>query len=190
MDEWELITKCQEGEPEAFEQLVKPYLAMAYRTAYLIIHDKHLAQDAVQEGLIEAYQHIDRLDPKRGAAFRNWLYRIITFRAMNLVRKQKPTDEYEETIPEEALTPLDNVIKREEQSQIWRAIRGMKAEHRAVIILYYYEGFSVSEIAKITGSFEGTVKSRMHKARKLIGQQLDKNSLQSDFSGKGVMTHD
>ncbi|WP_064200294.1 RNA polymerase sigma factor [Brevibacillus brevis] len=190
MDEWELIAKCQENEPEAFEQLVKPYLAMAYRTAYLIIHDKHLAQDAVQEGLIEAYQHIDRLDKKRGMAFRNWLYRIITFRALNLVRKQKPVVEYEEMIPEEATTPLDNVIQREEQRQIWQAIRSMKAEHRAVIILYYYEGFSVSEIAKITGSFEGTVKSRMHKARKLIAQQLDKNFKGSDFLREGAMTHD
>lgn len=187
--EAELSIRCRKGDSASFEQLIRPHLAMAYRTACLIIRDRQLAQDAVQEALFEVYQSLDRFDPDRGVAFRTWFAKIVTHRALNAVRKNKSEDEYREW-PAESTNPLDSVIEREEQQQIWRMICGMKVKHRTVVILYYYGDFSIAEIAEMLGVFEGTVKSRLHHARKLIAAELRKHDDTPHLSKVGVSTND
>lgn len=187
--EVELSIASRKIDSASFEQLVRPHLAMAYRTACLIIRDRQLAQDAVQEALVEVYQSLERFDPERGRSFRAWFAKIVTHRALNAVRRFKPVDEYQEW-PDESTNPLDSIIEREEQQQIWKAICGMKVKHRTVVILFYYGDFSVAEIAEMLGVFEGTVKSRLHHARKLIGTELRKHDDTPHLSKIGVSTND
>lgn len=66
----------------------------------------------------------------------------------------------------------------------------MTLKHRSVVILYYYEEFSIAEIAKILGVFEGTVKSRLHKARNLIAEKIQVNKETQVFTEMGVNMHD
>ncbi|MEJ8544048.1 RNA polymerase sigma factor [Brevibacillus borstelensis] len=187
--ETELSVKCRQGDSASFEELVQPHLAMAYRTACLIIHDRQLAQDAVQEALFEVYQSLDRFDPDRGVSFRTWFAKIVTHRALNAVRRHRPSGVYQEWADESA-NPLKSVIEREEQQQIWRAICTMKVKHRTVVILYYYGDFSVAEIAEMIGVFEGTVKSRLHHARKLIGAELRRQDDKPQLSEIGVSANE
>ncbi|WP_426984045.1 RNA polymerase sigma factor [Brevibacillus borstelensis] len=189
MKEAELSVKYRKGDSAGFEELVRPHLAMAYRTALLIIHDRQLAQDAVQEALFEVYQSLDRFDPDRGVSFRTWFAKIVTHRALNAVRRHKPVSEYQERA-DESTNPLNSVIEREEQQQIWKAICEMKVKHRTVVILYYYGDFSVAEIAEMLGVFEGTVKSRLHHARKLIAAKLQGRDDAPHLSKIGVSANE
>jgi len=89
-----------------FEQLVQPHLGTAFRTAFLLIQDYHLAQDAVQEALWEAYQSLYRFDERKGTSFRAWFMKIVTHRALNLVRRKKPTTEISPDTVECGPSPL------------------------------------------------------------------------------------
>ncbi|XOS91419.1 RNA polymerase sigma factor [Brevibacillus laterosporus] len=85
---------------------------------------------------------------------------------------------------------MESILQKEKEQQIWRAIQTMKPKHRSAVVLYYYEGFSISEIAKILGVFEGTVKSRLHKARKLIAVKIQAEKETQEITEMGVIMHD
>jgi len=179
----------KEGGSVDFETLVQPHLTSAFRVAYLIVHDYHLAQDAVQEALWEAYQSLYRYDERKGTSFRAWFMKIVTHRALNVVRRKKNTEEYMDSI-DPGQNPLESILQREKEQQIWQAIQLMTPKHRSAVILYYYEEFSVAEIAKILGVFEGTVKSRLHKARKLIAENMQIKQEKQVITEMGVIMHD
>lgn len=179
----------KEGAPVNFETLVQPHLTSAFRVAFLIVHDYHLAQDAVQEALWEAYQSLNRYDERKGSSFRAWFMKIVTHRALNVVRRKKKTEEYMDSI-DPGQNPLESILQREKEQQIWRAIQLMTPKHRSAVILYYYEEFSIAEIAKILGVFEGTVKSRLHKARKLIAENIQVKQEKQVITEMGVIMHD
>ena len=179
----------KEGGSVDFETLVQPHLTGAFRVAFLIVHDYHLAQDAVQEALWEAYQSLYRYDTRKGTSFRAWFIKIVTHRALNMVRRKKNTEEYLDSI-DPGQNPLESILQKEKEQQIWRAIQMMTLKHRSVVILYYYEEFSIAEIAKILGVFEGTVKSRLHKARNLIAEKIQVNKETQVFTEMGVNMHD
>ncbi|TPG70198.1 RNA polymerase sigma factor [Brevibacillus laterosporus] len=180
---------AREGGPVGFEALVQPHLTTAFRVAFLIVHDYHLAQDAVQEALWEAYQSLYRYDERKGTSFRAWFMKIVTHRALNLVRRKKKTEEYADSIDPDQ-NPLESILQKEKEQQIWRAIQTMKPKHRSAVVLYYYEEFSIAEIAKILGVFEGTVKSRLHKARKLIAEKIQAEKETQVITEMGVIMHD
>ncbi|MDK8182573.1 RNA polymerase sigma factor [Paenibacillus sp. UMB4589-SE434] len=179
----------KEGDPVDFETLVQPHLTSAFRVAYLIVHDYHLAQDAVQEALLEAYKSLNRYDKRKGTSFRAWFIKIVTHRALNMVRRKKKTEEYMDSI-DPGQNPLETILQKEKEQQIWRAIQLMTPKHRSAVILYYYEEFSIAEIAKILGVFEGTVKSRLHKARKIIAEQIQVRNEKQVFTELGVIMHE
>ncbi|MED1665178.1 RNA polymerase sigma factor [Brevibacillus laterosporus] len=177
------------GGSVGFEALVQPHLTTAFRVAFLIVHDYHLAQDAVQEALWEAYQSLYRYDERKGTSFRAWFMKIVTHRALNMVRRKKKTEEYADSIDPDQ-NPLESILQKEKEQQIWRAIQSMTPKHRSAVILYYYEEFSIAEIAKILGVFEGTVKSRLHKARKLIAEKIQVEKETQVITEMGVIMHD
>lgn len=179
----------KEGGPVDFETLVQPHLTSAFRVAFLMVHDYHLAQDAVQEGLWEAYRSLYRYDKRKGTSFRAWFIKIVTHRALNMVRRKKITEEYMDSI-DPGQNPLESILQKEKEQQIWRAIQMMTPKHRSAVILYYYEEFSIAEIAKILGVFEGTVKSRLHKARKLIAEKIQVKKETQIITEMGVIMHD
>ncbi|MDF9410377.1 RNA polymerase sigma factor [Brevibacillus laterosporus] len=178
-----------EGGPVGFEALVQPHLPTAFRVAFLIVHDYHFAQDAVQEALWEAYQSLYRYDERKGTSFRAWFMKIVTHRALNMVRRKKKTEAYADSIDPDQ-NPLESILQKEQEQQIWRAIQSMTPKYRSAVILYYYEEFSVAEIAKILGVFEGTVKSRLHKARKLIAEKIQAEKETQVMTEIGVIMHD
>lgn len=179
----------KEGDSVDFETLVQPHLTSAFRVAFLIVHDYHLAEDAVQEALWEAYRSLYRYDKRKGASFRAWFIKIVTHRALNMVRRKKKTEEYVDSI-DPGQNPLESILQKEKEQQIWRAIQLMAPKHRSAVILYYYEEFSIAEIAKILGVFEGTVKSRLHKARKLIAEQIQVKNETQVFTEMGVFMNE
>ena len=70
--------------------------------------------------------------------------------------------------------PLDQLLKKEQSGELMRAVQGLDVKYRTIVLLYYYNELGIREIAQITGLFEGTVKSRLSKARKLLKGALVK----------------
>lgn len=157
-----------------FRTLVEPHLAYAYRTALLIILDRELARDAVQEALIRAYRSLDRLRPD--SSFGAWFGRLTVNEARRLARRQwrqpVPLDELPEIATAPSESPEALLLAQEDREQIWTALAGLDELYRTVLVLRYYQGLTDAEIAEALAIPPGTVKSRLHTARQRLQQRL------------------
>ena len=168
-----IITKFQEGDENAFQQLVESYQQKAFRIAVLIVQDDFLANDIVQETFLKVYLNRDQL--KNLSHFSSWFYRILTRTAWELSKKQLPLCK-DENIFQTISSPEDmeqDILQKEVHQQIQQALRALPYHQRTAIVLYYYEGMSVKEIAQATGSMQGTVQSRLFLARKKLRPILE-----------------
>lgn len=174
MDEQEVIKKCQSGDLRAFEPLFRAHLQMAVRTAYLIVRDWSIAEDAAQEAFVRAYASIRSF--RTGQPFAPWLYRIVVNEAKRLAARANrvttvsvmPEDlmAADEQIPEEA------VACQERKRVLWSAIHALNEDHRAVVVLKYFNHFSETEIATVLALPQTTVKSRLYTARQRLAERL------------------
>lgn len=167
--ESELITKCQRGIKEAFYELVEPHLAKAYRTAYAILHSQSEAEDAVQNSLLEVYQTL--IAQKEIQLFGGWFHKLVVYRSLDLYRRK--VKENERTTTAEVLPmvsaveppPIDRLIADEMHEELLSHLLKLTIQHRTVIVLYYFQEYSIEEIAQLLNLKEGTIKSRLYHAR-------------------------
>lgn len=182
--EAELIRRWKKGEEEAFNTIYEKYKNRALRTAWLLCKNLADSEDIVQETFVQCYFHIQEL--KEEQQFRAWMLKILVRTGWKMVKKQKkemPEEQIElhmqrEKFLENTLfrkkteNPLEQTLAREFSGEVSEALEKLSEKHRIVIVLYYYEELSIREIAKVTGSLEGTVKSRLYFARKQLKKQL------------------
>lgn len=174
MEEIELVKQMTAGDMDAFDQLMKLYQPKALRVAYLISASYADSEDIVQETFVACY--MNRHELKNPEAFKSWFYRTLSRNAWRVCRKQKREQPSEEVESEEKAAPgelLKNLVQKEEEQQIYRAIYSLPVKHRTVIVLYYYNQMSIKEIAKTIGCLEGTVKSRLYHAKKKLREILE-----------------
>lgn len=165
-----------------------------YRDAYFVIKDRYLAQDIVQDTFIKAYKHIDNLDKreKMGA----WLSTIATRTAIDLIRKQNtwngiPTEDlmldYRQTNCEVAAS-VETIVENELiQQVIIKKITELKPEYREVIVLKYIHELKDKDISKWTDIKEGTIKSRIHRAKKELRILIQQDESCKDLFGGEVL---
>lgn len=167
-DEQEWMKQCRDGDRDAFYKLVEPLLNRVYSTSAAILRSSHLAEDAVQNALIEAYQAI--MNGKDIRNFASWFKQVAAMRAMDLARKRSKQDrlmdemDHREPIDQQA-QPVEALLKKEEESRLLSQVMSLDIHHRSVILLYYYQEMSLDEISTALGVKKGTVKSRLHHAR-------------------------
>ena len=180
----ELIRKWKEGDEDAFSAMYERYRQTAMRTAWLLCHNLADSEDIVQETFVQCYFHIQEL--KDESRFRPWMLKCLVRTGWKLMKKQKkemPEEQMELHLERERYLestysgktsgePLEEAIAREFSGELTKAVRRLSEKHRLVIVLYYYDELSVHEIAKITGCLEGTVKSRLHFARRQLKKML------------------
>ena len=145
-----------------FTAEVRPMLDTMYRIAFTILQNDADAQDAAQCAMEQAYVSLDRL--KDRSKFRPWLLRILKNKCYVILREKKrviPLDE----LPERGEEPFDAF-------DLKTAFSKLSPESRLCITLYYFEGYSIPEIAAFLNEPEGTVKSRLSRARKAMRQDL------------------
>lgn len=155
----------------SFDEIVSPFLARAYRTAYLVTRNADAAADALQEALIRAYRSLDNL--RAGAPFYPWFARIV----INEAIKQAKAYQRWHPVPEPAIvadhaTPEEALLADEQRERLWQAIQQLSPAHRAVIVLRYYEEMSEAEMATVLDISPGTVKSRLYHAREALQRHL------------------
>ena len=174
-----LLGAARAGDAEAFRALFTPDLDLAWRMALRITGEPARADDALQEGLISAYRALDRVEPRN---LRGWFVRIVQNAARDAGRRERrhPTIQIQ-THEEEgggaerrgaaelpagrASDPAGVVEGRELAARLRVALREIPEERRTAILLFDVDGFTYAEIAEITGSSLGTVKSRISRGR-------------------------
>jgi RNA polymerase sigma-70 factor (ECF subfamily) len=165
------------GEPEAWEALLARYRLPLYAYVYELVHQAQTSLDIVQEAFINAARHIHTL--QRDEKFGSWLFNIAHQKCIQHWRKQQPAeipiDPLDEDFPELEPGPQELLIRKEQEEAFMKLLDQLAVPHRVVLLLHFMEDFSLEEIACITGTQIGTVKSRLHYARKALRKLLEEN---------------
>ena len=149
---------------EEFAAAVTEHSRRMYRAARAVLDSDADAEDAVSQAVLQAWQSLDKLRDK--SAVRPWLVKIAVNCAYAQRRKQGKVVYLEDVTPEPAVPDIP------QNSGLWEAVCALPPERRAAVVLFYYEGMPVDEIAKVLGVPQGTVKSRLSRARKQLKEML------------------
>ena len=167
-----LLLRCQQGDGEAFAELVRRWQARLFRHACRMTGRREAAADVVQESWLAVLRGLPRLADVD--AFPKWVYTIVTNKSADWVRKQQRqrrlTEAWSEKQQEEARAASDT---KGRPSSLADALEPLSTRERGLVTLYYVEGFSTEEIADILAIPRGTVKSRLHAARAKIRAQME-----------------
>jgi RNA polymerase sigma-70 factor (ECF subfamily) len=149
------VRGAQAGSASDFEALFRVHWPLAYRAAYLVVHDSAAAEDIAQEAFLAAVRALDRFDRRR--PFGPWLHRIVVNRAIDWARARKLRGEL--GLGEVEADPLDPGL----DSDLVAAIATLSPEHRAVIVLRHLLEYTPGEISRMLGLPRGTVNSRLRR---------------------------
>ncbi len=183
-DDAQLIDETLGGDSSAFGQLVNRYQDRLYNTLVHVVGSADGAGDVVQDAFVQAYVKLATFE--RASAFYTWLYRIALNMAISRRRREKPAVSIEharEALGHEPIdgggAPSDHMEQQERACQVRAALARLTDEHRAIIVLREIDGRAYDEIAAMLDVPVGTIRSRLHRARLQLREQL-KAILQED----------
>ncbi len=181
MDEREAIARLQRDDIGGLEVLVRLYQTEATRIADLITRDRSLAEDVVQSAFVRVYERIEQFDPER--PFAPWFFRIVSNDAVRAAQRSSrhipPDAAYLDRLKDEAPGPEEILATLEQFDSITSALQYLPPAQRAVIVLRYYAGLSDREVADRLRSSPGTIRWRLHAARKGLRRILHLSDLPS-----------
>ena len=178
-----LVEAARTGDSEAYEELVRRYQQVSFRTAFLIVRSAADAEDATQEAFVKAYRALARF--RAGAPFRPWILSIVANEARNRRRSAARrrelapfpawTAEGTTALPEPrdpAASPEEVAERHERRDVLLAAMRGLSEDDREIIAYRWFLDLSEAEMADVMGVPRGTVKSRLSRAMSRLRTQL------------------
>jgi len=173
-----LISQIRQGNILALKALYEKYKGPVYRTALAITRDREAAEDILQDCFLKVYTYIDKLDGSLPLS--PWLHRVAVNLSYNWANKRhrwlQPLEEVIDHLVASPRTLPESTLERGElRYAIQTAIASLSFEHRVVIVLFYLNGFSLNEIAYVLDCPVGTVKSRLHYARRNLRRKLERD---------------
>ena len=161
----ELLRAHADGDPRAFEELVRRHRDRLWAVALRTLREPEEAADALQDALASAYRSAGSF--RAESAVTTWLHRIVVNACLDRVRRRqvRPTVPLPEEGPGEPAEPRDRMAERDTAMAVEEALGRLGVEQRAAIVLVDIEGYSVADAAQILGVAEGTVKSRCARGR-------------------------
>jgi RNA polymerase sigma-70 factor (ECF subfamily) len=167
------VAQARAGDPAAWDTLFRRYQLPLYVFVYELIHDEQASLDLVQETFLAAFRHLPGL--RDDEKFGSWLFGIAHQKCIQRWRKR--TEVLLDEIPDVADTfedaPDKLVIRREQEAEFMNLIQQLPPPQRAVLLLHFLEDFPLEEIARITETPLGTVKSRLHYAKSSLRKILE-----------------
>lgn len=171
-------------ELEAFEALIDRYGRRIYNIAYRMAGNDADAKDLTQEAFIRIFRAFRRINPD--ASLESWLYRIVSNLYIDMLRRRPKVriesldaplvtpkgGEVQREVPDERADPAEGVLNTQLDAGVQRALLSLSPDLRAVVVLSDIEGYSYEEIAMILHVPVGTVKSRLHRARRTLQERL------------------
>jgi RNA polymerase sigma-70 factor (ECF subfamily) len=179
-EEHMLIHSAQQGDRQAFAVLVERYWDRLYRWLYHLTHNRHSAEDLVQETLLKAMAGLASF--RTGSNFQAWLFRIAYNSFVNQWRAaERSRQPFPHQLPARNEGPVEQLLSQESLQMLARAVGRLPNDYRAAFLLRVEQGLSFHEIADVLGIKEETARWRVFKARqKLMGvlaPQLDREAL-------------
>lgn len=165
-----LVLTVQEGGRRSLDILYRHYQRPLTGYAYRVCDDLEIAQEAVQDAWLKAMKNLRKLDDPR--AFRSWLYNLVRWRCIDLLRKSQRQREQTEPLNEAALEVADQAPKKMD-SDIKQAINRLPLLEKQMIHLFYLDELSLKEIAAVLEIPVGTIKSRLNRARNRLKTHID-----------------
>jgi len=169
------VPQARAGDPAAWDTLFRRYQLPLYVYVFELVHDDQASLDIVQETFINAARHIGSL--RQDERFGGWLFGIAHQKCVQRwrerTREQAALEEAGAAEPEFESGPDELLIRREQEEAFMRLLNQLPPRQRSVLLLHFLEDFSVEQIAGITGAAPGTVKSRLHYARKALRKLLE-----------------
>ncbi|MCS7174028.1 MAG: sigma-70 family RNA polymerase sigma factor [Armatimonadetes bacterium] len=183
------------GEVAHFEAIVHRYGRHVYNIAYRLSGNEADAKDLTQEAFLRVYRALSRVEP--GVPLDAWLYRIVLNLFIDQLRKRGRVrvesldvpvvtprgDEAERTVPDESSSPEEQVVNPVMDAEIQNALAALTPDLRMVVVLVDIQGFSYEEVAQILRIPIGTVKSRLHRARRFLRDRLAPFYCRADGGG-------
>lgn len=167
--EW-IALRCQTGEADAFEDLVAAMERPLLYYAASITGNLDTGLDVLQDVWIKAFRGIGKL--KDPGALRSWLYSITHGIAVDRIRRNAARERAESVELEDFKESDEPSFAAEDAAAIHQALSELGLKHREVLVLHFLDDLSIAEIARVVGCSEGTVKSRMHYAKRAMKETL------------------
>jgi RNA polymerase sigma-70 factor (ECF subfamily) len=164
-----LVARTLQGDPRAFASLVDAYQRVLFNVTLRMVNNFHDAQDIVQTTFVKTYEKLHTYDPKR--KFFSWIYRIAVNECLNHLNRRKPTEDLV-FLPESEGSPDEATDQEQVGAMVGLALLELSPDHRGVIILRHFIHLSHREMGRVLELPERTVKSRLHTARKALGNVL------------------
>lgn len=173
MEEKDLIRRAAQGDADAFRQLVETYQTPAYRLAARMCGPDS-AEDVTQEAFLAAWRALPEF--RGDCRFSTWLYRLVSNAAIDCLRREK---KYRDTgdvddleLPDGGPSPQEQAERSDTRDAVRRALDRLSPEHRQVLLLRFMQELDYGEIARALNVSEGTVKSRINRAKSKLREVL------------------
>ena len=169
------VLEARTGKPEAWDALFRRYQLPLYVYVFELVQNEQASLDIVQESFINAARYLERLQDD--AKFGSWLFSIAHQKCLQHWRKPKVEEPFDaaefEQLAEDDPDPSEWLLRKEQEEDLMRLLNQLPLPHRSVLLLHFIEEFSLEEIAAITGTLLGTVKSRLHYAKKALRKLIE-----------------
>ena len=168
----ERIERILKGDSTAFRELVNRHKDYAFTLAYRILNSREDAEEAAQDAFVRAYNALASFN--REAKFTTWLYRIVVNCALTVQQRRKmQTEDIDDAkILRGANDTTDALKQKEQKFYIQKALKLLSPDDVTMITLFYLKENSLEEIAEIVGIETNTVKVKLHRARKRLGDAM------------------
>ena len=185
MDDMELVRSAQSGDQGAFSRLVETNQGKIYSLCYRMTGNPDDAADLTQEAFLNAWRGLAKFNGQ--SAFSTWLYRLASNACIDFLRREKrrgalsmtledeEDEDHQADLPDERWSPERELERKEARKALRAGLQALSPEHRKVLLLRETEGLSYQEIAQALDLEEGTVKSRIARARMALKDYLQKS---------------
>jgi RNA polymerase sigma-70 factor (ECF subfamily) len=171
VDQRHLVERARKGDHDAFATLVRAAVVRLDAAARLILRDRELAQDAVQEALVRAWRDLPSLrDPER---FDAWIRQLTVHACIDVARKRRRRMIEVELDPLDLQPVADGSRAVAQRDLVDRALSVLEPEWRAIVVLHFYLGMPLQQVAGTLGIPVGTAKSRLHRSLAALRASVD-----------------
>jgi len=174
MNEIEIIKKFQNWDKEVFSELYNEYIDKIYKFVYLKTYQKELAEDLTSEIFFKALKNLEKFDTeKKDTSFKSWIYRIAHNRVIDFYRTKKEEISIENALEKwEEINFWKNLDEKEKIKEVLKFLETLKTEHKDILIMRLWEGFSYKEIAEVTWKSEDNCKKIVSRSIVKINQNI------------------
>jgi RNA polymerase sigma-70 factor, ECF subfamily len=172
------VPQARAGDPAAWDILFRRYQLPLYVYVFELVHDEQASLDIVQETFINASRHLGSL--REDGKFGSWLFGIAHQKCLQRWRKQgreaAALEEIAATPADPEDGPADLLIRAEQEAAVMNLLNQLPVAQRSVLLLHFIEDFPLEDIAAVTGAALGTVKSRLHYAKKALKKLIEEEA--------------